>query len=292
VKLGIHLPQWGADATREGVLAVARAAEEAGLHSVWVADHIVHPLTTGSVYPYRGGGVPFGPEEGFLEAFSTLALVAGATERVRLGTSVLILPMRDPLLTAKVVATLDVLSHGRVELGIGAGWWAEEFSAVSAPFAGRGARLDEQIDVIRRLWSGERTSYAGGFYSFDPVTCRPSPVQCGGPPILIGGMNQHAHRRAVRLGDGWHAVGADPDKIRQGREAIARLCEDAGRDPASILVSTSTGFGRDSGRALSRLEALGEAGVELAVLNIGENTAAAAVAAIGRIATEVMPCLG
>ena len=123
MKIGLHVPQWGPDATRSGVLSVARAVEDAGLDSVWVADHVVYPLRSQSRYPYREEGTPFAPEEGFLDAITTLGALAGATKRVLLGTSVLVLPMREPLQVAKALATLDVLSDGRVIAGVGAGWW-------------------------------------------------------------------------------------------------------------------------------------------------------------------------
>ncbi|MCG3753952.1 TIGR03619 family F420-dependent LLM class oxidoreductase [Amycolatopsis sp. Poz14] len=291
MRIGLHLPQWGADATRAGVLEVARAAEAAGLDSLWAADHIVHPLGSASAYPYRGDGLPFSAEDGFLEAFTTLAAVAGATTRIRLGTSVFVLPMRDPVLTAKVTATLDVLSSGRLELGVGAGWWAEEFAAVSAPFAGRGERLDEQIDIVRLLWSGHPVRHAGAAFAFDEVVCRPAPHQRPGPPILVGGMGDRALRRAIERGDGWHGVGGDPDVLKKGREKLDRLCEEAGRDPRTVRLSTSTGLGEDTERLLRRLESLRGAGVGLAVLNVRQNTVPATLAALDRLAADVLPKL-
>jgi probable F420-dependent oxidoreductase len=286
VKLGIHVPQWGPDATREGVLAVAQAAEAAGFDSVWVADHVVIPVTSGSTYPYHDGGTPFGPEDGFLEAFTTLAMIAGATQRIRLGTSVLVLPMRDPVLTAKVAATLDALSGGRLVLGIGTGWWREEFDAVSATFEGRGARMDEQIELMRALWTGQPVAFHGSHYDLDPVCCRPVPGRAGGPPILVGGMSAVAVRRAARLGDGWHAVGASPEQIVAARQRLVELAEQAGRSAADIPVSVSTGVSRDPERTRARLTALAEAGVELAVLAVGANTTSAIVAEVEHIGKQ------
>jgi probable F420-dependent oxidoreductase len=283
MKVGIHVPQWGPDATREGVLAVAQAAEAAGFDSVWVADHVVIPVKSDSTYPYQNGGTPFGPKDGFLEAFTTLAMIAGATQRLRIGTSVLVVPMRDPILTAKVAATLDVLSGGRLVLGIGAGWWREEFDALSAPFDGRGPRMDQQIALMRALWTGDPV----GFHGLDPVCCRPAPMQAGGPPILVGGMSTAAVSRAARIGNGWHAVGASPEQIVATRQRLAEAAEKAGRSPSEIPVSVSTGVSRDPERTRTRLAALAEAGVELAVLAVAANTTSAIVAGVEQIGKQL-----
>ena len=283
MKVGIHVPQWGPDATREGVLAVAQATEAAGFDSVWVADHVVIPVKSDSTYPYHNGGTPFGPEDGFLEAFTTLAMIAGATQRLRVGTSVLVLPMRDPILTAKIAATLDVRSGGRLVLGIGAGWWREEFDALSAPFDGRGARMDEQIALMRALWTGDPVK----FHGLDPVCCRPAPVQAGGPPILVGGMSTAAVSRAARIGNGWHAVGASPEQIVGTRQRLAEAAKKAGRSPSEIPVSVSTGVSRDPERTRTRLAALAEAGVELAVLAVAANTTSAIVAGVEQIGKQL-----
>jgi probable F420-dependent oxidoreductase len=293
VKFGVHVPQWGRYANRSGVLEVARAAEDAGLDSVWVADHIVYPRTTDSRYPYRGDGLPFTPEDGFLEAFTTLAVIAGATERIALGTSVLVLPMREPLLAAKTIATLDVLSAGRVILALGAGWWREEFDAVGAPFDGRGSRFDEQLRIMRAAWSDGWVSGTEDAFDFAEVAVLPRPVQADGPPLLIGGMGPAALRRAVRYGDGWHAVGGDVEAIRTGRLRIAELAEQNGRDPATIATSTSTGFSRTPERTRQRIADLAAAGVDQIILNVAKTDATPddVRAAIDTFATDVRPTL-
>src|SRR5207248_3184110 len=137
----------------------------------------------------------------------------GATKRIRLGTSVLVAPMREPLQLAKAVATLDVLSCGRVLLGAGAGWWKEEFAARGVDFTDRGARLGEQIGILKQLWTDVRLEHHGGFYDIGEVACEPRLIQPGGPPLLVGGMHRAARRRAALVGDGWHAIGADIDVI-------------------------------------------------------------------------------
>jgi probable F420-dependent oxidoreductase len=291
VKVGVHIPQWGPEATRHGVLAVARAAEAAGLDSVWVADHLAFPIKSESTYPYRSGGTPFTAEDGFLEAFTTLAAVAGATERVALGTSVFVMPMREPVQVAKTVATLDVLSGGRVILGIGAGWWEEEFRAVGARFAARGRRLDEQIAIVRALWRDGVAEHHGEFYDFDELASLPLPAQPGGPPIWIGGMGKPGWRRAATLGDGWHAVGSHDETLREGHAEVRRLAEGAGRDPESVGLTTSAGLPPEPERAVNRLVRLARAGVHHVVLNLAEDTTAAMCAAIDRLAAEVLPAV-
>jgi probable F420-dependent oxidoreductase len=289
MQIGIHVPQWGPDAARDGVLAVARAAEEAGLDSIWVADHVVYPLFGDTQYPYSSDGLPFTPDEGFLDALTTLAVVAGATQRVKLGTSVLVAPMREPLQLAKAVATLDVLSGGRVVLGLGVGWWKEEFDALGVDFSARGARVDEQIGVLRRLWADGRLEHHGRFYDFGEVACEPRPVQPGGPRLLVGGIHPASRRRAARLGDGWHAVGSNTESLAEGYAEVRQLAQEAGRDPDAILLSTSAGLPADPTDAVRRLTRLAQAGVGNVVLNLGSAGAAETCAAIEILATQVLP---
>jgi probable F420-dependent oxidoreductase len=280
VKVGIHLPQWGPDATREGVLSVALAAEQAGLDSVWVADHVVYPLVSSSRYPYREDGPPFAPEDGFLDAFVTLAAVAGATERVALGLSVLVLPMREPLQVAKALATLDVLSGGRVIAGVGAGWWAEEFAALGARFEGRGRRLDEQIGILRTAWRDG---------AVDEVALEPRPTQLGGPPILVGGMGAAGRRRAGRLGDGWHALGSHGETLADGFADVRRHARESGRDESALTLSTSTRLPAERDHAVRRLSRLEQTGVDHVVVDVEEDTASALLAGVELLHAEVLP---
>jgi probable F420-dependent oxidoreductase len=219
-------------------------------------------------------------------------VVAGATERVALGTSVLVLPMREPLLTAKTLATLDVLSAGRLTIAVGSGWWREEFEALGQQFQGRGARFDDQLDILRAAWT-TGTVTGRGSYDFAEVTCRPRPVQPGGPKIWIGGLGPTALQRTVRIGDGWHAVGSDIDSLRTARARLDRQAAAAGRDPRTIEISTSTGFGRSPEQALDRLLRLRAAGVDQVVLNIGGPNATAADICRGldEFAAKVRPAL-
>src|SRR6516225_9158878 len=208
MRYGFYLPTRGPTATRDGVLALAREGERLGLHSAMIADHIVFPVESQSTYPYTLDGKH--PSAGdALETFSILGVVAGATERLRLVTSVLVLPYRNPVLTAKMVASLDVLSGGRLTLGVGAGWLKEEFEALNSPaFEARGAVTDEWITIFKQLWSQSPASFDGRFYRYSDIRCEPFPVQKPHPPIWVGGHSRAALRRTARHGDGWHPVGA------------------------------------------------------------------------------------
>ena len=278
-------------ATRDGVLTIARTAEDAGLDSVWVTDHVVHPHRSDSVYPYRDDGIPWGPEDGYLDSFSVLAVVAGATTRLQLGTSVFVLPMRHPLFVTQTVATLDVLSGGRVILGIGAGWWKEEFDAVGAPFARRGARMDEQIEIMRALWRDGSLEHRGTYYTFDELSCRPLPVQPGGPPIWIGGMGETGLRRAARLGDGWLAVSAHAETLETGIAEVRQRATEHGRDADAIGLSTSVGLPVDRDRALERLVRLDRVGVGHVVLNLADDTVESTCSTIRTLGEELLPAM-
>jgi hypothetical protein len=208
-----------------------------------IADHVVFPAESDSVYPYTVDGRHPGTGDA-LEAFSILGLVAGATERLRLVTSVLVLPYRNPVLTAKMVASLDVLSGGRVTLGVGAGWLREEFEALGSPaFDRRGAVTDEWIAIFKQLWSVSPATFSGSFYSYADVRCEPFPLQRPHPPIWVGGHSRAALRRAARYGDGWHPVGAIAASPLPPAEMVAltgelkRMTEAAGRDFSAITVS-------------------------------------------------------
>jgi probable F420-dependent oxidoreductase len=187
------------------MIGFARRVESLGFDSVWVSDHVVIPFTIRSRYPYNAtGDFPLSPSTPFLEPLTALAVVAGATERVRLGTSVLVLPHRHPVLLAKMLATLHALAPGRVILGAGVGWMREEIELLGASYERRGAWSDEALRVIRACWSEARPSFAGEFFRFDPVGFEPRPAP-GALPIWIGGHTPAALRRVATLGDGWHA---------------------------------------------------------------------------------------
>jgi probable F420-dependent oxidoreductase len=240
---GFYLPTRGPTATRDGILALVREGERLGLHSAMAADHIVFPVESQSVYPYTVDGRH--PSIGdALEIFSILGVAAGATDRLRLVTSVLVLPYRNPVLTAKMAASLDVLSGGRLTLGVGAGWLKEEFEALhSPPFEARGAVTDEWIAIFKQLWSQSPASFEGRFYRYADIRCEPFPVQKPHPPIWVGGHSRAALRRTARYGDGWHPVGAvaasplPPHEMRGHLDTLKRLTEAEGRDFSALTIS-------------------------------------------------------
>ncbi|MFQ5950831.1 MAG: LLM class F420-dependent oxidoreductase [Candidatus Geothermarchaeales archaeon] len=213
MKFGVILPNYESWASKEAIVEVAEKAEEVGYDSVWSTDHVL--VTRRWEHPYGH----------LFESLTTLSYVAGITEHVSLGTSILILPQRNPIIVAKQVAALDKLSEGRVILGVGVGWLSEEFQMLGASFQRRGRLTDEAIRVMRTLWTEENPSFDGEFYSFEDPAFYPKPAQDGGPPIWIAGASQPALRRAAKLGDGWHPVGLSPPEIAGGRERIRALTQ-------------------------------------------------------------------
>ena len=243
MRYGFYLPTRGATATPESLVALARRGEALGFSSVMIADHIVFPAQVKSRYPYTVSGDFPGGGDG-LDLLALMGFIAAQTERLRLVSSVMILPYRNPVSTAKALATLDVLSRGRVTVGVGVGWLREEFEALDAPdFDRRGAVSDEYIRIFKLLWTQSPATFAGEFYRFSDLVCRPHPVQKPHPPIWIGGHSRPAIRRAARLGDGWHPVGANPavpltpTELRASLDELARLAEGAGRDPSALTSS-------------------------------------------------------
>lgn len=239
--------------------AVARRAEQLGVESVWVPEHLVLPVQIRSRYPYSADGVPpVPPDTPFLDPLVTLAQIAAATSTVRIGTNIYLLALRHPLETARRVMTLDLLSGGRVILGVGTGWLAEEFGAAGIDFATRGARTSECIEALRTIWTANEPEFHGRFFSFGPVRFEPKPLQKPHPPIIVAGDSRAALRRAVRLGDGWCGLGHTPDTAAPQVAALRDLLAASGRDPASfeIMVSFgSTSLTRDD------VQAYGAAGV-------------------------------
>jgi probable F420-dependent oxidoreductase len=241
MKIGCHLPMFGPIATRHNVLTFARRVEALGYDSVWASDHVVLPYQIRSRYPYsETGQFPLPPTANFLEPLTTLALVAGATERVRLGTTILVLPHRHPVLAAKMLATLDHLSAGRVVLGAGVGWMREEITLLGAPFDRRGAWSDEAIRVMRQCWSQERATFKGEFFAFDEIGCFPQPVRKR-IPVLIGGHTPRALRRVAELGDGWHAAFAPFDRMEEGLRTLREECKRAGRRFEELEITLRAG---------------------------------------------------
>jgi probable F420-dependent oxidoreductase len=238
MKFGLRYANLGRYVDGPAAVELAQAAEAAGFESIWTVEHVVVPHAYQSRYPYS----PTGRMGSGLEDFPIpdpliwLSYIASATRTIKLGTAILILPQRNPVVTAKAVATLDHLAGGgRVLLGIGVGWLAEEFRTLGVPFEDRGARTDEYVGAMRALWGQERASFKGRFVAFDDVFCRPRPAG-GRVPIIVGGDTRHAARRAGRLGDGYFPARPVPPELL---EEMRRAASEAGRDPAAIEITMS-----------------------------------------------------
>jgi probable F420-dependent oxidoreductase len=243
MRFGFYLPTRGQTATPEALETLVARGEALGFSSVVIADHIVFPVTIRSKYPYTVSGA-FPGQGDQLEQLSLMAFIAGKTRALRLISSVMILPHRNPVVTAKMLATIDVLSGGRVTVGVGVGWMREEFEALGAPdFDRRGAASDEYIRIFKTLWTQDPASFQGEFYRFASIRCLPHPVQKPHPPIWIGGHSKAALRRVARLGAGWHPVGANPatplrpPEMRARLDELHRLTEAEGRDPSTLTIS-------------------------------------------------------
>jgi probable F420-dependent oxidoreductase len=241
-------------------LELCRRAEAAGFESVWGGEHVILPDAIHSRYPYtEDGKIPAEPDTPIPDPLMWLAFAAAAAPGLRLGTCILIVPQRNPLILAKELATLDQLSGGRVELGLGVGWLEEEFDALGVPWPRRGARNDEYIAAMRALWAGPHAEFHGEFVDFEPATCSPRPVN-GNIPVLVGGDTEAAIRRAVRIADGYFPGEGDHERLDALLGRLRRAAEDAGRDPASIEINAM--FGAQMMDPLAGLEQMRSVGVD------------------------------
>jgi probable F420-dependent oxidoreductase len=243
---GVALPGRGPLGKAEMALKIAERAEALRFSSVFVTDHVVLPESAGkSAYPYSATGeFPGGMEQDYLEPLTLMSYLALATRRVKLGTSVLVVPYRNPVVTAKMLASVDVLSGGRVVLGAGVGWLQEEFEALAAPsFTERGQVTDEYLRLMRECWTKTPATFTGRYYTLPPVYALPKPKQTGGIPIWIGGHTRGALRRAGELGDGWHPIVMrapallPPVEYAEKVKLIHAAARAAGRDPAAITLT-------------------------------------------------------
>lgn len=240
MKIGLFSPLAGPFATGEYLNTLGRAAEERGFHSLWVAEHVVLFDDYGSKYPYaQDGRIPAPPENGILEPFTSLSFLAASTSRIRLGTGICLLPQRNPVYTAKEAANLDFLSGGRLDLGLGVGWLAEEFRVVNVPFERRGARTRSYVEVMKRLWCDEVSEYKDEFYELPACRMYPKPTQSPHPPLHFGGESDAALRRVADVGQGWYGFNRDPDEAREGLERLRGFLTRRGRSLADVQVSIS-----------------------------------------------------
>ncbi|MGE0764825.1 MAG: LLM class F420-dependent oxidoreductase [Hyphomicrobiaceae bacterium] len=314
MEFGISTLSRGLYTTRATYMAVAQAAERAGFAFLSVNDHMIVPGKLGSAYPYTQGGVWSASEHGHcFDQLAALAFLSGCTSRLRLLTSVMVVPHRPPIQTAKTLATIDVLSGGRLILGVGAGWMEEEFKLLGAPFAERGAATDEYLEAFRQLWTADRPSYKGRHVSFDDLIFAPKPLQAGGPPIWVGGESPAAMRRTVKLGDGWYPGNNNqqmlmdtPSRLEAGIAKLHAVAEQAGRDPATIDLGlivqspfewTAQPTQDKSARRMftgtaddmrADLAALADAGVGHVALRLGGDTVTESLERIQRFGEEVI----
>ena len=307
MRYGFYLPTRGRCAEPDALQALVTRGEALGFHSVMIADHVVFPVRSASKYPYTvSGAFPGGGDA--LEQLSLAAFVAAHTERLRLVTSVMILPHRHPVLAAKMLATIDVLSRGRLTVGVGVGWLREEFQALGAPnFDRRGAVSDEILAIFKTLWTRSPASFAGEFFRFDEVKCLPAPVQKPHPPIWVGGHSRAALRRAARYADGWHPVGATPAamlapaELRELIGELHRLAEAGGRDPRTLTLSfkapiydealsdggTRRPFSGSPAQVLDDIAAYARLGVEELVFDFRSDDLAQSLERMDRVAALV-----
>ena len=273
MKFGVWIPNCRHLATPDIIRGAAVRAEQLGYDSVWVSDHVVVP---------NANVVNFG--ETIFDPLVTLGVIAGATSRVRLGTTVLIVPYRNAVVTAKMISSLDALSGGRFVFGIGAGWVAAESAMLGVPFAERGAMTDEYLEAMQELWTNQAPSFSGKYTQFSGLTFEPKPVQKPHPPIWVGGHSKAALRRTAQFGAAWHPINRSPEELRAGRAELARLSQARGRavPPAITLrndvrivapgqaAPKSTHGGRvlagEPARLVEQIAELADCGVEHLVL--------------------------
>ncbi len=313
MEIGLSIPARGPMATAECIRGLAEGAERLGFGHLAVPDHILVPRTIDSTYPYSASGEFPGASGGdSLEQFTLLAWLAALNATARLVTSVAVVPHRGAVHTAKIVATIDMLSGGRMVVGVGAGWMREEFEAVGAPpFEARGRVTDEYIEAMKILWTEEDPRYDGEFVKFADIAFLPRGVQRPHAPVWVGGESNAALRRTVRLGDTWYPIGTNPRHLLNTRERIAkgvarlhRMAEEHGRDPASIglayfvstfdeskTVTTDTGDRQlltgSADDIAGDIEALAELGFTDLVLNFQRGTLEKSLASMQWFTDEV-----
>jgi probable F420-dependent oxidoreductase len=236
VRTGLAVCQYGAFARRDAVVEVARRAEALGFDSLWTGDRLLDPVSPRSRYPGTTSGRLPAEMRTFLDPLAVLTAAATVTGRVRLGTSTLNAPWYAPVLLARTLTTLDVLSDGRLDVGLGLGWSRDEYEAVNVPYRGRGERLERVIDVLERIWADDPVEYHDAYASIPPSHIEPKPVQRPRPPIYLGGYAPGALERVGRRADGWLAVGLPLPVLSAMWDTVRRSAERAGRDPGALRL--------------------------------------------------------
>ena len=237
MRFGLALPQFGAFTEPRDALDVARAAEEMGYDSLWVGDRILVPAQPRDPYPGGDGSIP-SQYHSFLDPLTLLTIAATVTHRVRLGSSTLNALWQPPVMLARTLSTLDQLSHGRLDVGIGLGWSRDEYQAVGVPWKGRGARLEETLDIFDAVWTKDVVEHKGPLWTVPSATIGAKPYQRPSPPILLGGFTPATFERIGRRADGWLTAGVPVPVLTRAWKAILVAAEAAGRDPASLRMIT------------------------------------------------------
>jgi probable F420-dependent oxidoreductase len=289
MQIGISLQNnWGVEDV-QSIIQLARKAEEWGFASVWVHDHVFNAAHVFN----RIGRKPY------YEPLTLLSYVAACTQRVGLGTSVLVLPYHNPIRLAKTAATLDVLSGGRLILGVGVGAVPQESEAMGSPYAERGAITDEAIAILKELWTQEEPKYEGKYHRLSGMSFSPKPLQKPHIPLLIGGNSHAAIRRAVRLGNGWHPFAISRETLREGIHYLRKYAQNTGRDVAEIPVSFSMPLGNPTARGdalgtdpraiMEKIQAFADLGVQMLVVTGSTGNIAETLPALDMLAREVLP---
>jgi probable F420-dependent oxidoreductase len=243
VQFDLWLPTASPMTTFDLLDAVATGTEERGIGTIWVGEHVVLFTEYASRYPYAADGrVPAPSGSGLLEPMVTLSYLAARTRTVRLGTAMLLLPQRNPVYTAKEVSSLDWLSGGRVDLGIGVGWLKEEFDALNVPWSNRGARTDEYLDILHTLWCDDTSEYHGATYDLPPCEMFPKPLQTPHPPLHFGGETPAALRRVARSGQGWHTFNRSPAELASGIAELDAALAEVGRPRSEVRITVCPYF--------------------------------------------------
>ena len=252
-----------ATAEAGNIAEIARTVEELGFESLFIPEHPVIPIDFKTIPP-GGGDLPehYGR---WMDPFVALSVAAAVTKRIKLGTGICLLPEREPLVTAKTIASLDVISGGRVILGVGGGWLREETEALGTQFGQRWKRLRETVEALRVLWTQAEPSYEGELVRFPKLRCEPKPIQKPGPPILLGAHGPKAFDRVARTYDGWIPLAGRPEKFKAQVESLKKVAAEAGRDPAALQINAFVAPG-DDGVSLEDLKGYRDAGVQRLVL--------------------------
>jgi probable F420-dependent oxidoreductase len=264
MKIGLFAPFGNPYASPEYVRALGEGAEQRGFDSIWVAEHVVLFDDYESQYPYADSGkFPLSGESGLFDPFIALTYLAACTTTIRLGTGICLLPQRSPVYTAKEAATLDYVSNGRLDLGVGVGWLREEFEALDVPFEHRGSRARAYVDVLKTLWCDSVSQHESEFYSLKPTRQFPKPVQQPYPPIHFGGESDAALRRVADVGQGWYGFGMEPGELKERIARLKELLEKRGRTLDDVEISVCP-YMRPATPEL--IESYREAGVDRVIL--------------------------